>query len=258
MSFLYKLTIQYRGQGFQGWQIQPHGKTLQAELNIALEKITKNSGETTSLASGRTDAGVHAHGQVIRVSLPFYMDPCKLPIALNSNLHPALNVLSAEEVSDTFHPIRDAKSKEYRYFFMGQLEESLFANDFVTVCPFDLNWELMEKAAAMFVGEFDFYNFHTTGSEPHSTVREVLEVELLRTSASSQIPPFVADICYMRIKGKGFLKQMVRAIMGAVFAIGKGQRTLEDLEQSLLRHKDVRIGAVAPAHGLHLWQVWYK
>lgn len=256
MTAFYKITIQYRGQGFQGWQIQPKGRTLQGELNTALRKITK-SDEITSLASGRTDSGVHAQAQVVKISLPFHIPAQNLRRAINSNIHCALNVTKIEEVGEDFHPIRDAKSKEYRYFFTGSDENALFIKDFVTVIHNSLDIELMQKAASLFVGKHDFVNFHTTGSDPRSTIREVLEVEIVKVQEDTEIPLSGSNIYYMRIRGKGFLKQMVRAIMGSVWAVGSGQSTLEELESSLKCQSNKRIGAVVPAQGLHLWRVWY-
>lgn len=256
MTTFYKITIQYRGQGFQGWQIQPEGRTLQGELNTALRKIAK-SDSISSLASGRTDSGVHAQGQVVRIEMPFEIPAENLLRAINSNIHSALNVIDVEQVSDKFHPIRDSKSKEYRYFFTSEAEKSLFAQDFVTVVHRNFDLDLMNKAAQLFIGEHDFFNFHTTGSDPSSTRREIFEIEVVKAESSTQIPMCCPQLFFLRVKGEGFLKQMVRAIMGAILAVGSGQSTLEELELSLGRKTDQRIGAVAPPQGLHLWRVWY-
>jgi len=256
MIHFYKLTIRYRGQNFQGWQIQPSGKTLQGELNKVLKKIVKSE-DVTSLASGRTDAGVHAQGQVVRVTIPFHMETKNLLMAINSLIDPALKVVDVVKVSDIFHPIRDAIKKEYRYFFMTNPRESLFSRDFVTLFKYELDLNLMNEAAKLFVGEYDFFNFHTVGSDPNSTIREVLEVEIIKSKLSTEIPMFAGEVFCLRIQGKGFLKQMVRAIMGAIVAVGRGHKSLTDLQMALDRTSDFRIGAVAPAEGLHLWQVWY-
>lgn len=256
MATVYKITISYRGSDHFGWQIQPDRRTLQQELNQALIKVAK-SDEIRTLASGRTDTGVHAMGQVVRVDFPFYIEPQGLKNAINANVNDALRVLHVEVVDDRFHPISDAKAKEYRYFFCKDSVNSLFLPSQVVTSSFSFNLKQMDEAAQCFVGRHDFYNFHTLGSEPHTTVRQVLEAEVFELRGEKELPWSSEEYFCFRVKGKGFLKQMVRSMMGAVWAVGRDHSTISDLCAVLKREEDRRVGAVAPPDGLYLWKVWY-
>lgn len=253
---IYKITIQYKGTHYLGFQIQPTGKTIQGEINAAL-KILSKSDDVKSVGSGRTDSGVHALGQVMRIEIPVDIPVANLARALNSNLPEDIRVVNAEMADDRFHPIFSAKSKEYNYVFSTDELASPFARELVTYFPFHLDIELMKKGCLLFCGEHDFVNYQCVGTEVESTVRNILSCELVRLESKGHWEHFVGEYYVLKIVGNGFLKQMVRLIMGALISLGKGKISLEDLEKSLKGPLKNRLGPTAPPQGLYLKEVHY-
>lgn len=256
MAQYYRLTIQYKGTRYCGWQVQPTqaGATVQGSLNHALAVVAK-SREVRSLGAGRTDAGVHALGQVAKVSIPLEINPLNLIRALNVNLPDDIRVVAAETSDEAFMPTVHAKSKEYQYRFTCERGFTAFQNDFIVNHPFELDLELMRKGCNVLVGEHDFCNFYTEGTEVSSTVREILECEIYEVLQGewSMLPRHYV----FRVVGTGFLKQMVRLLMGAIWNLGRNKITLLDLEKALLPYKSPRLGPVAPPHGLYMIRVNY-
>lgn len=253
---IYKITIQYKGTHYLGFQIQAQGSTIQGEINKAL-KILSKSEEIKSIGSGRTDAGVHAIAQVMRVEIPVFIPAESLCKAMNSNLPNDIRVVSAEVCNDQFHPIYSAKSKEYNYVFTTNEKITSFAHDLITHFPYDLDIELMKKGCDIFLGEHDFINYQCTGTEVESTVRNIYSCELIHYVSEGHWASVASDYFVLKITGNGFLKQMVRLIMGALLSLGKGKISLEDLEKSLKTPLKNRLGATAPSQGLYLKRVDY-
>jgi len=254
----YKLTVSYNGAGFLGWQTQvEESKTIQGQINQALRKIAK-SDEVKSLGSGRTDAGVHALAQVVKVDLPLSIEPEGLKKALNSHIDSQIKVIKAEECPETFHPVRDAHWKEYCYLFsFGENNGLPHFNELKTHFKGDLDIDLMRMACKKFVGEHDFQNYFTVGTDVNSTVRRILHCDIEKAT-EFPISSHSEDFYLLRIKGTGFLKQMVRLIMGALVNVGKGKLSPAQIENSLSSKLDKKLGAVAPAEGLYLARVNYS
>lgn len=255
MIHFYKLILQYKGTRYLGWQVQPEsaGLTVQGELNRALRLISK-SDEAKSLGAGRTDAGVHALGQVAKVGIPLEIAPENLVKALNVNLPDDIRVLAAEKSDLEFFPTVHAVSKEYHYRFTCQRGFTAFQNDFIVNHPFDLDIEKMKEACKILIGQHDFTNFYCEGTEVASNVREIYECEILEISQGEWMLP---SHYVFRIVGNGFLKQMVRLLMGALWNIGRGKITLDDLKAALGPQKVPRLGPVAPPSGLYMVRVNY-
>lgn len=252
--FYYRLTISYVGTRYLGWQIQPesYGKTVQGEIHSALRKISKSE-DVKSLGSGRTDAGVHAMGQVVKVSIHLEINPKNLLKALNSHLPEDIRVLEASTSSEEFIPTVHAKSKEYHYRFSTAEIHTPFVQHLITHCPHSLDVQLMRQACQTFIGRHDFTNFFVEGTPVSSFVREIYECEILEIAASELFPSYYV----FRVVGNGFLKQMVRLMVGAVWRVGRGKITVRDLENSLSPMKQEKLAAVAPGHGLYLMRVNY-
>ena len=250
---IYKLTLQYRGSAYHGWQVQPDQMTVQGCLNNALSKICKSS-DVRSIGSGRTDAGVHAMEQIVRVELPFAIDPLKLPKAINSSLPRDIRVLKAQECSESFHPIRDAKEKVYRYYFTNEQEANPIFFDHIANYSFDLDMEQIEKALELIVGEHDFAAFQCEGTPVNSTIRTLFSASLNRMESESLHP---TGTYYFEFRGNGFLKQMVRLLVGAMWHVGRGKVEIKDLSNALEGNWVKRLGPVAPAQGLYLHSVSY-
>lgn len=253
---IYKLTVQYKGTQYLGFQIQPLGKTIQGEINNAL-KILSKSDNVKSIGSGRTDSGVHAFAQIVKIEIPVDIPEDSLIRAINSHLAPDIRIINAERCSEEFHPIFSAKSKEYNYVFSNKAIISPFASELVTLFPFDLDIEMMQKGCALFCGEHDFINFQCTGTEVATTIRQILSCEIIHHVSTGHWGSVVSDYYVLKVVGNGFLKQMVRLMMGALWNLGRGKITLSDLELALKTAQSQRLGATAPPQGLYLKEVHY-
>lgn len=255
MTHHYKITIQYKGTRYLGWQIQPEsaGLTVQGELNRSLKAISK-SDEVHSMGSGRTDAGVHALAQVAKVSMPLEIMPESLVKALNAHLPDDIRVIHAELSSADFIPTVHAKSKEYHYRFTCDRNPSALQNELLANCFFELDFEKMNEACKLLIGEHDFTNFFCEGSEVSSFVREIYRCEIVKVPGEGWMLP---EHYVLKIEGNGFLKQMVRLIMGALWSVGRGKVSIEDFKGALSPQKRPKLGPVAPANGLYMVRVNY-
>lgn len=253
---IYKLTLQYKGTQYLGFQVQGTGSTIQGELNNAL-KILSKSEDIKTIGSGRTDTGVHAFAQIVRIEIPVDIPEVSLMRAINSHLPADIRVTKAVRANEDFHPIFSAKSKEYNYVFTNEQSISPFAHELVTIFPFELDIEMMKKGCALFCGEHDFINFQCTGTEVATTVRQIFSCDITHHISTGHWGAVINDYYVFKVVGNGFLKQMVRLMMGALWNLGRGKITLEDLEKSLKIHDAKRLGATAPPQGLYLKEVHY-
>lgn len=251
----YKLIVQYKGTRYLGWQIQPEtsGSTVQGEMNRALKIISK-SDEVRTLGAGRTDSGVHALGQVVKASIQLEIIPEKLQRALNVHLPDDIKVIHAEASDAEFMPTVHAKSKEYHYRFTCNYSAAALQSDLIQNHQFELDVAKMREACKIFIGKHDFTNFYCEGTEVSSNIREIYECELLEVPQGDWMLP---SHYVFRIVGNGFLKQMVRLLMGAVWNVGRGKITLEELQKSLGPTKLPKLGMTAPPNGLYMVRVNY-
>ncbi|HLE10198.1 MAG TPA: tRNA pseudouridine(38-40) synthase TruA [Bacteriovoracaceae bacterium] len=260
----FSATIQYKGTNYNGWQIQngQAGKTIQGEINYALKKITKSELIHT-IGSGRTDAGVHALGQVIRMDLPFMIEPIGLQRALNALIPADIRILEVKKIDESFHPIYNAKWKEYIYCFSTSTIISPFDRELVAQYPYEIDIAAMKNGGRLFLGKHDFCNFSCTGTEVKSTIREIFEFSLEPINGGH---PWInlassgatANYYLFRIRGSGFLKQMVRLIVGALFNLGRGKIKETDIAAALVAPYGVKkVGFVADPEGLYLAEVHY-
>lgn len=255
MIHYYRLIVQYKGTRYLGWQIQPEsaGLTVQGELNKALEIVSKSKAQT--LGAGRTDAGVHALGQVVKAGIELEIAPENLIKALNVNLPDDIRVVAAEKSDYEFFPTVHATSKEYHYRFTCTRTFTAFQNDLITNFPFELDLEKMRQACRYLVGEHDFTNYFCEGTEVSSNVRTIFEAEIIKVEQGDwgMLPPHYV----FRVVGNGFLKQMVRLLMGALWNVGRGKISPEEFKNSLTSTKTHRLGPVAPPNGLYMVRVNY-
>lgn len=245
----YKLTISYDGTDFYGWQVQPKFRTVQQELEEAVLPLSRNSEPVTIHGSGRTDAGVHANGQVAHLDLDRVMTPVQLRRALNGRLLCRdVRVLEAEVAAPDFDARRSAHGKEYRYRIwnaevMNPLQRRYRAQ---VTKPLDL--DAMREAATHFIGEKDFCSFSATSSHDlDSTVRTIYSLDLIADGPEVEL----------RVTGNGFLYKMVRSIAGFLITVGVGREkppAVDAIIESKIRTSRVES---APPQGLTLWRVWY-
>lgn len=243
-----KLTVAYDGTRYAGWQIQPELPTVQAELERAWQQIT---GEAVRLtASGRTDAGVHAWGQVVGLQTNSELPTERLLRGLNAVLPGDLIVREAVEAPPNFHATHDALRKCYRYSIHNSMVRPLFDRPYVWHVPTPLNSEAMGRAGEGLTGRHDFASFESAGSERSSTVRTVT---LLNVCCSDVEPERII----IEIEGDGFLYNMVRTIVGTLVEVGRGTRP-ESWPAEVIAARDRRLaGQTAPPQGLCLWRVEY-
>jgi tRNA pseudouridine38-40 synthase len=252
----WKVTLAYDGTGFHGWQIQPGLRTIQAELQAALKRICGEN--PLPQGSGRTDAGVHALGQVASFALEAPIPVENLQRALNRTLPAAIRVMHVEQVSDGFHARHSAVAKTYEYrIFRGQLC-SPFLAPYVHVCNWRLDMEALGEAAGDVVGEHDFVSLAASdpdgstqmeeGSEPKSTVRTIF---------SSDWQEEAGELLVYRVRGNGFLHHMVRNLVGTMLEIGRGQFPAGSMAAILAARARSAAGPTAPAKGLFLHSVEY-
>lgn len=253
----YKLNLQYKGTGYCGWQIQDSDKTIQGELNRALSILSKTD-DVKSIGSGRTDAGVHAISQIVKIEIPVSIPADSLTSAINSHLPLDIRVKSAEVCGHDFHPIFSAKAKTYKYVFTTNSLLSPFASDFVVQVHHEFDFDKMKRALEILKGSHDFLNFSTKGTEVKTTVREIFDCHLDFQSNIGLWSDFCPEYYVLSFRGEGFLKQMVRLLVGALWSIGRGKVSLNDFENALKGGPiNQRLGAVAPPQGLYLYSVEY-
>ena len=241
----FKLTIEYDGSEYHGWQVQPNGRTIQAVLQEALRRMT---GEASAIsAAGRTDAGVHAAGQVISFSLQRAVAAATLQRALNALTPPDICVTAAEVVADDFHPRRAARSRIYVYRIWNARWLSPFWRRYAWHVPQVLQPEQMRLAAAALLGEHDFTSFQAAGCQARQPVRRVLRSDL----------DDAGHLLTYTIEATGFLRHMVRNIVGTLVQVGTGERGVADLPQLLAAQDRTLAGPTAPACGLCLQRVNY-
>ena len=236
--------------------MQPRLRTIQGEINSVLKTLSKSE-EVKTVGSGRTDAGVHALAQVMRIEIAEDIPEMGLVRGMNSLLPKDIRVIDALVVTREFHPIYSAKTKEYNYVFSTDPVISPFAEELITHFPFKLDFEMMNKACKIFCGEHDFINYQCVGTEIESTVRKIMSCEIVRFESSGHWGNLAGQYYVLKIVGNGFLKQMVRLIVGALISLGKGKVTLEDIEKSLKSPLKNRLGPTAPPQGLYLKEVHY-
>ncbi len=241
-----RLTLEYDGSKYFGWQTQRDQPTVQETIEQAIAKIV---GEKVALhGSGRTDRGAHALGQVAHFQCDSILPTERWLAALNAHLPDDIAVLRVEEVDADFHARFSARSKTYRYRITNRTVRSPLLRARAWFVPESLDLDRMRQAAAHLVGEHDFRAFMKEGSQQKSTVRRVIRLEIERTG----------DDIIIEVEATGFLYTMVRAFVGCLVRVGRGRWEPESLEQVLRAGDRERVGPnTAPAQGLYLLEVQY-
>ncbi len=259
----HRLIISYKGTKYFGWQDLGRDEqkpTIESTIHQILKKICKYQKFTISVAS-RTDAGVHAQGQVIKLTISREIKSEKLLLGMNSLLPDDIRVLQCQSCDSEFNSNKDSISKEYHYYFCTDTIYNPAINDIVAHIPSNnkasttgsLDIKLMREAIKLFIGEHDFYSFAKRDTNMSSTIRTILSCEILQDKSSI----FDNKIYYLKIVGKGFLSHMVRYIAGALFALGRDQIKMSDISEALLNHKEEKISSKAKSKGLHLIKITY-
>ncbi len=252
MSRNLKLVVAYDGTDFNGWQVQPGLPTIQGTLAECITRITGE--DVLPQGSGRTDAGVHALGQVVTFSTESAIPAAGLAIALNDRLPAAIRVMSAEEVAKEFHARKSAHAKTYRYrIYRGDIC-SPFVARYVYHHPYPLDEVAMAEAATMVVGEYDFTSFAAVDPERGRENETPSNVRTIYQSAWER----AGDEFSYEVRGSGFLHHMVRNLVGTFVLVGKRTLKPKDVLRIIeARSRSANPGATAPATGLCLVSVEY-
>lgn len=240
-----KLTLAYDGTRFVGWQRQAAGESIQGLLEDALAPL--EGAAVTAHGAGRTDAGVHAEGQVASARVTFSLDSATVLRALNARLPAEIRVIAVEDAPAGFHARFSARGKWYRYQIANAPVADPFTRAYMWHIPEPLNRGAMRAAAASLAGTHDFRAFQSSGSDVQGTVRTLTRSELFSHG----------DLLVYEVAGDGFLRHMVRAIVGTLVDVGRGTRRPEDVAALLRGGTREQAGATAPAHGLTLVKVEY-
>ncbi|MFN2582698.1 MAG: tRNA pseudouridine(38-40) synthase TruA [Candidatus Dormibacteria bacterium] len=250
----YRMTVEYDGTDFHGWQAQRTERTVAGTLTGTLESLDGERPRIT--AAGRTDAGAHAHGQVVGVALARSWDPAVLLAALNALLPTDVRVVAIDEVHDRFDARRDAQSRTYRYMIMSRTQPSPVARRHVWTLPRSLDVDAMRSAAASMLGTHDFAAFGGPTNPGGSTLRTIEAIDVERLGVDTGGGPQFALVA-ITVRANAFLRGMMRAIAGALADVGSGKRPVAWLAQLLTTRSRPASLTVAPARGLHQWSVTY-
>ena len=247
----FKLLLQYDGTDFHGWQIQEGLRTVQGELTRVLSLLEGR--EVVVHGSGRTDAGVHAEGQVASVELKRDITSQKLRNAINGNLPADVRVLFAEEAPGDFHARYSARSKTYRYRIVHGPVVSPFWSRYALQEARALDLERMRKSARLFIGEHDWAAFSAAQSDAESRIRSVLGCDIEdHWSARGR-----CHLTEITVSANGFLRYMVRSLAGTLLAAGRGELDEHTIKRAIDEGDRDLVGPTAPAHGLTLRSVQY-
>lgn len=240
-----KLTIEYDGTQFGGWQKQPNKLNIQGEIEKAIQTVTGK--EVELIGSGRTDAGVHAFAQVANFKIDTDFPLEKMAIAFNSQLKKSIRIKKVEEVDEEFHSRYHCHKKTYGYIIENSEQGTAIYRNMTYHVPQLLDVEAMQKAANYLVGEHDFSSFKSSGTSSKSSVRTIYSAQVLKEQ----------ERVVIQLTGNGFLYNMVRIISGTLVEIGKGEKKPEEMK-TILEAKDRSLaGKTLPPQGLFLMNVEY-
>ena len=244
MKFLIKFA--YDGTNFSGFQYQPGKRTIEEELNKVLTKINNNH-KTTIVATGRTDAKVHALSQYAHVNLDVSITEYKIKRAMNSYLDDDIHVLEVKKVDDSFHARYNVLSKTYKYYInLGEYNPT--RRNYELQYNHTLNIEKMKEAIKVFLGEHDYRAFVTQNKEKDNCIRTITKAEIEEKN----------NILIITFTGNGFLRYQVRNMVGILIRIGENKLTKEQLSEILLSCDRTKSGKTAPACGLYLEKVDFR
>ena len=241
----FKLSLEYVGTRYSGWQVQKNARTVQGELQRAIEAVN-GAGRFELYGSGRTDAGVHALLQVAHLEIETKLTPDRLRWGINDELPADINVLAVERVGHRFHARHGAVGRSYLY--QVSRRRSAFAKPFIWWVKDELDAGKMQRAAGAFVGLHDFQSFSADDPEDKSTQVKVDEVEVREDG----------DLILIRIRGSHFIWKMVRRVVGVLVEVGRGGLAVEEVARLLRQPSDLPAKLTAPPSGLFLENVLYE
>lgn len=240
-----KLTLQFDGTAYHGWQMQKNAPTVQETLSCAIEKITGNKPQL--VGSSRTDAGVHAKKFVCNFKTDASIPSERIPTALNTYLPKDIVCLTAEDEKSDFNSRFSAKKKCYTYYILNSKQPDAFLCDYSWHFPYELDISKMKKAAEAFLGKHDFVGFAASGFTVKTTIREIYSLDIDKEGSLIKIT----------VTGDGFLYNMVRIMAGTLAFVGCGKIDAREIAEIIASKDRKRAGVTAPPQGLFLTEVYY-
>ncbi len=247
----YKLTIEYDGTDFHGWQRQTSERTVQGTLGETVAQMFNLPEIIWAWGASRTDAGVHARGQVASQELPYSIPPQGLMKGLNAKLPRDMAIIDCEQMDDNFNARRDSRGKEYRYQILNNPIRSPHLERYSWHIRKPLDLAAMERAASHLLGEHDFSAFRASDCSALHPFRRIDQIIIVREK-------WADGLITIRVKGNAFLKNMVRNITGTLVEVGRGLREPDSVKDILASRDRTQAGINAPAAGLFLWRVKYE
>ncbi len=247
-----RLRVEYDGTGLCGWQRQDNGPTVQGHLEAALAKLLQH--DVAVVGASRTDAGVHARGQVASFHTERAVPLHGIRRGLNSMLPDQIAVAEAIDAPDDFHPRFSATGKHYRYLLLTRDARDPRWRDRAWHHPAALDRDAMQAAAAALIGEHDFAAFRAAGCTANRTVRRIDRIDLVELAGDLPGP---SSVLAVDVRGNAFLRNMVRILVGTLVEVGRGRRPAAQVAEILGSKDRTRAGITAPAHGLELVEVRY-
>ena len=241
-----KLTVAYDGTNYHGWQVQPNAVTIEGKLNEAISELTKESIQV--IGASRTDAGVHALGNVAVFDTESRIPGEKFSYALNQRLPDDIVIQQSQEVDKDFHPRYCTCEKTYEYVILNRKFPLPEYRNIAFFYYGDLDIKAMQEATKAFLGEHDFAGFCSAGAQVKTTVRTIYELTVEKKDN---------DMICIRVRGNGFLYNMVRIIAGTLLEVGKGNIEAKSLENRIAAADRSQAGPTAPARGLKLIRIQY-
>lgn len=242
------LRVAYDGTNYHGWQVQPNAKTIEGELNRALTQLTGEEIQVTG--ASRTDAGVHALGNVAVFDTASRIPAEKFSYALNQRLPEDIVIQSSAQVADDFHPRHCDCRKTYEYDILNRTFPLPAYRNTAYFLYGDLDLDAMRRACQAFLGEHDFTSFCAAGAQVQTTVRTIYSLEVLEQPLASP-----ERLLTIRVRGNGFLYNMVRIIAGTLVEVGRGHIRPEEIEGIIAACDRAKAGPTAPARGLRLVEI---
>lgn len=240
-----KLTLEYDGTNYGGWQKQNNNRTIQEELEKAIRKATGEDVEVTG--SSRTDAGVHARGMVANFKTSSTIPPERFREAVNRNLPDDIAIIKSEEVNKDFHARYNSKGKTYSYTISNRYEKVSIGRNYMLHVKDQLDFDKMQEACKYFIGKHDFEAFKTNGSSVKTSVRTIRELYMEKDN----------DLIKIFITADGFLYNMVRIIVGTLVEVGKGKIGPDNIKNIILSKDRTKAGPCVQPNGLVLEKVYY-
>ena len=262
--YYYKTLIQYDGTNFAGFQWQKKIPTIQNDFNNALKTLIDC--KFTTMSASRTDTGVHAMEQIVKISSVNPIECFSFLESFNKSLSSQIRCITFEVCDALFRPSAESLSKEYRYFFTNKRQVSIDESRFISNISNNLDFKIIETCIKELLGEHNFCNFYSSGSNVKTTTRNILSCELTEINPHSilsksdifPIPEHLNNCYQIKIEANGFLKQMIRHIVSALWMVGSGKLSIQEFMKLLNGPKSLKqIWKVAPPNGLFLYQIDY-